>query len=287
MRRFLPALLLTVTAALPLRADGPPSPPAAPPRPGDVRAPGLPPQLEGVFIEQHLGEQIPPELMFRDETGQTVRLGDYFGDKPLILVLAYFKCPMLCNQVQSGLVDRLRALRLRVGRDFSVLTVSFDAREGSEQAAAMKESYVGRYGFEGGEQGWHFLTGDQANIDRLTEAVGFRYRYDAEKDEFAHASGITLLTPEGKIARYFMGLSYAPRDLQLSLVEASEGRIGSPVDQLMLYCFAFDGGSGRYTASILGLVRVGGVVTVVALAACILWARRREAKAGRNVTTAG
>jgi protein SCO1/2 len=221
--------------------------------------------LRDVGIDQRLNEQIPLDLVFRDEAGRTVRLGDYFDEKPVILVLAYYRCPMLCNQVLNGLVDSLRGIPFDMGGQFRVVTVSFDAREQPAQAAAKKANYVASYGRPGTEGGWHFLTGEQESIDRLTWAVGFRYAYDPKQDQFAHASGIMVLTPKGKIARYFYGIQYPSRDLRLGLVEASEEKIGSPVDQVLLLCYHYDPATGKYTLAVMGLVRLCGALTLVVL----------------------
>jgi protein SCO1/2 len=238
----------------------------------------LPPLLRGVRIEQNLNEQVPVDLGFRDESGQPVHLADLFQEKPVILVLAYYRCPRLCTEVLNGLLDGLRAVPLNAGEKFNVVVVSFDPREGADLAAAKKRNYVDSYGREGAEDGWHFLTGDQENIDRLTEAVGFYYSYDPKSDQFAHASGITVLTPQGKIARYFFGIKFSPRDLRLGLVEASEGKIGSPVDQLLLFCFHYDPGSGQYAPAVLNLVRLAGVLTVLGLGLflALMWRRERH-----------
>jgi protein SCO1/2 len=225
----------------------------------------VPAGLEGVGIEQRLDEAVPADLAFLDETGKQVRLGDYFGTRPVILVLAYFRCPMLCTQVLNGLADRLRYVRLEPGKDFEIVCVSFDPADTPAMASAKKASYLEHYGRPETAAGWHFLTGDQQSIDRLTEAVGFRYRFDPANSQFAHGSTVMLLTPAGRLARYFMALGYSARDLQLGLIEASQNQIGSPAQQLMLYCFTFDGASGKYTFSILNLVRAGGAITVLLL----------------------
>jgi len=241
----------------------------------------LPPSLEGVGFDQRLNAQVPADLTFRDETGQTVWLRDYFGDRPVILVLAYYRCPMLCTQVLNGLARALLDVPLEPGTDFSIVTVSFDPRDTPELAAAKKKTYVERYGRPGAEAAWHFLTGEQEAITRLTEAVGFRYRYDATNDQFAHASGIMVLTPGGKIARYFYDISYSPRDLRLGLVEASEGRVGSPTDQVLLFCFHYDPNEGKYGAAVMNLVRLGGVLTVLAIGGLVLVLRRQERRKAR------
>ena len=243
---------------------------------------GLPRPLRGVGFDQRLDEQVPLDLMFSDETGSTVRLGDYFGGKPVILVLAYYKCPRLCTEVLNGLVRALMDVPFDAGNQFAVLTVSFDPRETPVLAAAKKKTYLERYGRPGAAAGWHFLTGDEPSIKRLTEAVGFRYVYDPKFDQFAHASGIMVLTPRGKIARYFYDIRYSPLDLRLSLVEASENKIGSPVDQVLLFCFHYDPAEGKYGAVVMNFVRLGGGVTLLAVGMflTVMWRReRRNARA--------
>lgn len=242
-----------------------------------ARAADVPPALRGVGFDQKLDAQVPTDLEFRDETGRPVRLGDYFRDRPVILVLAYYRCPMLCNEVLNGLVRAMLDLTLDVGRDFDVLTVSFDAREKPELAAAKKKTYLERYGRPGAEAGWHFLTGEEESIRRLTEAVGFHFTYDERNDQFAHASGILVLTPQGKVSRYFFDIRYSPRDLRLGLVEASANRIGSPVDQILLYCFHYDPSVGRYGPTIMNLVRLLGLLTVLGIGLLVgtLWRKER------------
>lgn len=249
----------------------------------------LPQELRGVGIEQRLGEQVPLDLTFRDEDGREARLGQYFQGRPVILVLAYYRCPMLCTQVLNGLLECLRGLVFDAGRQFQVVTVSFDPRERPELAAAKKASYLEQYGRPGADQGWHFLTGDQPAIDALTRAVGFRYRYDAKADQFAHASGLVLLTPQGQVARYFYGLGgrtegsgYTARDLRLGLVEASAGQIGSPVDQVLLFCFHYDPATGKYTTTAMALVRVAAVLTVALLGSALGLAWWRAWRKGRR-----
>jgi protein SCO1/2 len=237
----------------------------------------LPAGLADVGLDQRPGAQVPIDLKFRDEAGAPVRLGNYFSnERPSVLVLAYFRCPMLCNEVLNGLGEGLRKVSLEPGKDYQVIVVSFDARETPELAAAKKTNLLDRYGRPGAAAGWHFLTGEQSGIDELARAVGFRYVYDPKLDQFAHASGITILTPAGTISRYFFGISYPPRDLRLGLVEASENRIGSPADRVLLLCYAYDPTTGQYTMTVLNLVRLGGVMTVVALGTFIALACRRE-----------
>jgi protein SCO1/2 len=241
----------------------------------------LPKALEPVGFDQKLDAQVPLELEFRDETGATVALGSLWHERPVILVLAYYRCPMLCSQVLNGLVQALLDIPLDAGKDFDVIAVSFDPREQPELAAAKKKAYLERYGRPGAAAGWHFLTGEPDMIEKLTHAVGFRYAYDAEHDQFAHASGILLLTPAGKVSRYFYDIRYSARDLRLGLVDASAGHIGSPVDQVLLYCFHYDPATGKYGPSILNLVRLGGVLTMIGVATLfvVLWRRERRAVA--------
>lgn len=224
-----------------------------------------PPGLKNVGIEQHLNQQIPPNLPFRDETGKAVELGDYFGRKPMILNLVYYQCPMLCGEVLSGLEGALRVLKFDVGKEFDVLTVSFDPKETPEMASAKKAEYLKRYGRPGAAQGWHFLTGPQASIDALTKAAGFQYQYDPQSGQFAHATAIMVLTPEGKIAQYYYGVEFAPKDLRLGLVQASENKIGTVVDEVFLYCYHYDPDTGKYGAIISRVLQLAAGATVLIL----------------------
>ncbi len=262
-REALASLVVLATVLAPARGEEPR------PRP-----------LEGVGIEQHLDGQVPLDLAFRDESGRTVRLADLVRGKAIVLNLVYYKCPMLCTLVVNGLLSSFRALSFEVGREFDVITVSIDPRETAELAAAKRQSVLREYGRAGAELGWHFLTGDGEAVRRLTDAVGFHYAYDPETDTFAHASGVMVLTPRGRLSRYFYGVEYAPRDMRLALVEASENRIGSVADQVLLFCYHYDPRTGRYSAATLDLVRAGGVLTVLSIAAYVLAAWRRE---GRRV----
>lgn len=247
----------------------------------------LPPLLQGVKIEQRLGEQVPLDLAFHDESGQPVRLRQYFAAKPVVLVLAYYRCPRLCTEVLNGLESGLEAITsLDVGREFNVLTISFDPRETPELAAAKKIPYLEKYGRSGAAGGWHFLTGNETSIKQLTEAVGFHYHYDPRSDQFVHASGIMILTPEGKLARYFYGIHYSPRDLRLGLVEASQSKIGSPVDQLLLFCFHYDPTTGQYTPAIMNFVRLAGAVTLVAVVGFMLRMWQSERRKARELAAA-
>ena len=234
--------------------------------------------LRDVGIEQRLGQPLPLDAIFQDESGRAVRLGQYFGKRPVVLVLAYYNCPMLCTQVFNGLVSALRVLTFDAGKEFEVVAVSFDPRDRAPDAAAKKKAYVDEYRRPGAAMGWHFLTGGAAPIERLTRAAGFRYRYDETTGQFAHSTAIYVATPEGKLSRYFYGIEYAPRDLRLALVEASNRRIGSPMDQILLYCYHYDPRLARYSAAIMGVVRLGGVAAVLILSTflTIMWRRDRR-----------
>ncbi len=239
--------------------------------PANVRPPGL----KNVGIEQHLDEQIPPELAFRDETGKTVRIGEYFGQRPMILNLVYYQCPMLCSEVMSGLESALRVLKFDVGKDFDVLTVSFDPKETPEIAAKSKAEYLKRYKRPGAEAGWHFLTGPQESIEALTKAAGFQYQYDPKTGQFAHTTAIMILTPQGKIAQYYFGVEYAPKDLRLGLVEASSGKIGTVVDEVLLYCYHYDPATGKYGAIITRILQLSAAATILILGGLLLILFRR------------
>jgi protein SCO1/2 len=252
---------------------------------GDTR----PPVLRDVGIDQRLGEQVPLDLRFRDESGNAAPLRDLFRGKPVILALAYYECPMLCTLVLNGLTSALRALPFDAGEEFDVLTVSIDPRDTPDLAAAKKEKYVGEYRRPGAAAAWHFLTGDEEAIRALAESVGFRYAVDPQSGEIAHAAGIMVLTPAGRIARYFYGVEFAPRDLRLGLVEAAGEKIGSPVDQLLLYCFRYDPSTGRYSAAVMNIVRLAGAATVLGLGSfmLVMWRRDRSAGAARQRSIAG
>jgi protein SCO1/2 len=260
MQRVVLIGLLALCTAVPARAQGT--------TPDDL--------LNQVGFDQRLEAQVPLDLLFRDEAGKDVRLGDYFGARPVILTLNYFECPNLCTLVLTGLADGLRSMSLQIGREFDVVSLSIDPREKPELAAAKKATYLERYGQPGGEGGWHFLTGDQASITQLTQAVGFRYAYDAQQNQFAHPAGIVILTPQGKIARYFYGIEYAPRDLRLGLVEASAGQIGTPIDAVLLRCYHYDPVAGRYTVTIENIVRLASVITALMVGLTLLALFRRE-----------
>jgi protein SCO1/2 len=247
---------------------------------------GPPEAARDIRIEQKLDAQVPLDLDFRDEAGQAARLGDYFGDRPVVLVLAYYRCPKLCNLVLNGLLQTFREMSFTVGKEFNVVTVSFDPRETPELAAAKKQSYVEKYGRDGAAAGWHFLTGDKPQIDALAQAVGFRYRYLEKEDLYAHASGIMVLTPQGRVSRYFYGIRYSPRDLRLGLVEASENRIGSPADQVLLLCLHYDARTGTYT-TVMGWVRGAALLTIASLLGFFVWSWRRNRREPAPSASAG
>lgn len=237
---------------------------------------GTPDVLRDVKIEQRLGEQVPLDITLRDESGRDVRLEEYFKrGRPVVLSLVYYECPMLCNQILNGLVGALDGVSFTPGKEFEIVTVSFDARETAEVAARKKETYVKRYKREGAASGWHFLTGNREQIDRLARAVGFGFVWDEGSQQFAHSSAIMVATPEGQLSHYFYGIDYDPRALRLSLVEASSSKIGSPVDQLVLYCYHYDPTTGKYGPVIMNIMRVAGVLTVLAVVGLVLVLRRR------------
>ncbi len=248
--------------------------------PASKTPPGL---LAAVAFDQNLGAQVPLDLTFRDETGQTVRLSQYFGgEKPVILTLGYYECPMLCTLELNALARSLKPLTFDVGKQFEVVTVSIDPREAPSLAAAKKRGYLERYGRPGAENGWHFLTGDEPEIKRLADTVGFRYVYDPKSGQFAHAAGIMVLTPQGKLARYFYGLDYPARDLRFALMEASARRIGSPIDQLLLYCFHYDPTTGKYNFMIMAALRILGVATMMSLGTFMFVMFRRDRRLARD-----
>lgn len=232
--------------------------------------------ISRIDVAQRLGEALPLDAVFTDESGARVELGSLFGERPVVLALVYYECPMLCTLVLNGLVKSLRPLGMDVGDQFDVVVVSFDPGETPEMARAKKAAYVESYGRPDTADGWHFLTGDAASIDAITDAVGFEYAYDADRDEYAHAAAVMVATPEGQLARYLFGVEYSSRDVRLALVEASAGKIGTLVDRLLLYCYHYDPSRGRYSAVALNVVRLAGVATMTALAGFILVMRRRE-----------
>jgi len=251
------------------------------PNTGYKREPGLtasamPPALREIGFDQNLDQQLPLDASFLDETGRAVRLGDYFGSRPVILAFVYYDCPMLCTMVLNALTSTVSTLSLDAGKDFEIVVISFDPRETPAIAAARKASYVDRYRRPGTESGWHLLTGEQDSIARVTKAAGFRYVWDNDTKQFAHPTGIIVTTPEGRPARYLFGLEYGPRDVRLALVEASQGRIGSRVDSFLLYCYHYDPMTGRYGLVIMRGLRLAGAATVFALITFVFVMVKRE-----------
>jgi cytochrome c oxidase subunit 2 len=281
-RRFRAAIcaLLCLQGLLPAAAFAqyPQQPgPGMPARPASAR----PPILDQIGIDQKLNEQVPLDLEFRDETGRAVKLRDYFGGKPVVLSLVFYECPMLCTQIVGGLVAAMRGMSFAPGDQFISLTVSFDPREKPEQAAKTKQTYLPRYGRPEAAAGWHFLTGEEPAIQALTQAVGFRYAWDPAAQQYAHASGIMVLTPEGRVSRYFYGVEYAPRDLRLGLVEASAGKIGTLADQVFLLCYHYDPETGTYAMIVMNVIRLAAVLLLIALAAffTVMWWRNKRRRA--------
>ena len=250
--------------------------------PAAAGADSTPPALRGVGLDQRLGEVVPAALTFRDEAGKPVQLAEYLGKGPVILTLNYYECPMLCTLQLKGLVSALRTLSLEPERDFTIVTVSINPKETPDLAARKKAAYVKEYHRKGAEAGWHFLTGEEAPIRELAKAVGFRYSFDQASGQYAHAAGIMILTPDGRLSRYFYGVEIAPRDLRLGLVESSAGRIGNLADVVLLYCFHYDPATGRYGVAALTSMRVGGAATVLALGTFVLLMLRRETRRRRR-----
>ena len=234
--------------------------------------------LRHVGIDQKLNQQVPLDLPFVDESGRRVEIGQYLGKRPVVLALVYYQCPMLCNLVLNGMVHSLEKISLTPGKDYEMVTVSFDSRETHQMAAAKKKNYVEKFDRPGVADGWHFLTGDDGPIRKLADSVGFRYTYDPLTNQFAHAAAIMVLTPDGRVARYFFGVDYNPQDVRLGLVEASDNKIGTPVDQLLLYCFHYDPSRGKYGFVIMNVIRAVGSATVLALGTFIFVMLRRDSR---------
>ena len=245
---------------------------------------GLPPVLKTVGIEQNLNGQLPLDAEFKDENGSIIKLGSFFGKgRPIFLALVYYECPMLCNEVLNGLTGSLKGISFDAGKEYDVVAISFDARENDkpELAKNKKASYLARYERKDAENGWHFLTGTQSEIDKVAQTVGFSYQFDEATNQFAHAGGLTIITPDGKISKYFYGIDYAPKDLKLGLMESAEGKIGSAVEKLYLYCFHYDPSTGKYGLAILKVLRLMAIATVLGLGGMIFVFWRR----GKSKTT--
>ena len=238
-----------------------------------------PPQLVEVTFRQRLDELLPLDATFKDESGRTVALGDYFGRRPVVLAFVYYECPMLCTQVMNGLSSALKVMPFRAGEEFEVVLISFDPRETPAIAAEKEQEHLEYWSAEQDAAAWHLLTGDEATIQRVTSAAGFSYRWDEATGQFAHVSGVLVVTPDGRLSRYFYGVEYSPKELRMALVESGEGRIGSAIDELLLYCFHYDPASGRYGVVVMNLIRLGGVITMLFVGGFILLMRRREARA--------
>lgn len=265
-------------AALPVRAQTPRPGEQEPGDPAKAK-PGL---LNKVGIDQRLHQQVPLDLMFKDETGRDVRLGEFFGKRPVVFAMVYYECPMLCTQVLNGTVSALGVLKFDVGKEFDVIAVSINPREGPGLAAQKKKAYLERYKRPQTAAGWHFLTGTEENIQRLAASVGFRYAFDEEIKQYAHGAAIEILTPSGVISKYFYGIEFSPRDIRFGLIEASDERIGSVVDSALMLCYHYDPATGKYGATAIGAIRIGAVATVLAFFTFLFVSLRRERAAYRD-----
>jgi len=246
---------------------------------------GLPSALKTVGIDQKLGNQLPLETVLKDEDGQDVKLGDYFkSGRPVVLVFAYYECPMLCTQVLNGITGSLKGINLDAGKDFDVVAISFDPRDNETPGLAKnkKANYIERYNRSGTENGWHFLTGSQDSIKAVTDAAGFKYEWDDKTQQFAHAAGVMIVTPEGKMSRYFYGIDYAPKDIKFGIMDSAQAKIGTPAEQLLLYCYHYDPASGKYGLAILRVMRLAGVATLLGMGAMafVFWKRNKRKVAG-------
>lgn len=243
--------------------------------------------VDEIRIDQKLNDRLPLDLVFRDESGRDVRLGEYFGERPVILALVYYECPMLCTQILNGMTATFKTLSVSIGDEFDVVTISIDPEETFQLAAEKKQAYLGKYGRKASEKGWHFLTGDQASITAIASATGFHYVYDEQTGEFAHASAIMVVTPGGTLAKYFFGIEYPARDITFALMEASRERIGSAVEQLLLLCYKYDPATGRYSVMVTTVLQIGAVVTMLVLGGFMLIMLRRERKSSGQTITQG
>lgn len=243
--------------------------------------------LKAVRFDQHLGVQLSLDTPFRDERGNTIKLGDYFGKRPIVFALVYHECPMLCNVVLNNMVQSLHALEFMPGQEYDVLTISISPTETSALASAKKRGYVTKFGKLETLTHWHFLTGDEANIRKIAEEVGFHYEYDAKSGQYAHASGIMVLTPEGKVSRYFYGVDYPTRDLRFGIMDASKEKIGSPIAQVLLLCFHYDPLTGKYSLAVMRILQAAGLLTVIGMGMFIAKMLRRERRERRELAHAG
>ena len=245
------------------------------PKPG-TPASEKPEQLKEITFQQRLDQMLPLDATFKDERARTVKLGDYFGRKPVVLAFVYYTCPMLCSQVMNGISSSLKAVPFDAGEDFDIVLISFDPRDTPAVAAEKKQAHMEYWDSQGTAGAWHFLTGDEPNIKRVASAAGFNYRWDEQSGQFAHVSGVLVLTPDGRLSRYFYGVEYSPKELRFALVESGEGRIGSAIDELLLYCYHYDPAAGQYGLVVMNLVRLGGVVTIATMLGFILLMIRRD-----------
>ena len=241
-----------------------------------IVASNVPPQFKEVTFQQQLNQRLPLEATFKDETGRTVKLGDYFGAKPVLLAFVYYQCPMLCSETLNGISSALKVVPFTPGDEFDVVLISFDPRDTPEAANAKKQAHLQHWAARETADGWHFLTGDEPAIRQVTAAAGFTYQWDEGTGQYAHVSGVLTVTPDGRLSRYFYGVEYSPKELRLALVESGEGRVGSAVEELLLYCYQYDPTSGRYGLVVMNLVRLGGLVTLAFVAGFVLVMRRRE-----------
>lgn len=242
---------------------------------------GLPETLKKVGIEQKLGDQLPLDTQFKDESGDLVNLGSYFNSgRPVIIAFVYYECPMLCNQVLNGLTGSLKGVTFDAGKEFDVVAISFDSKEFDKPglAESKKASYMQRYGRPGTEKGWHFLTGTEASIQAVTQAAGFSFNWDDKSNQFAHAAGVMVVTPEGKMSRYLYGIDYSPKDLKFAVMESAESKVGNAAEQLLLYCYHYDPSTGKYGFAILNVMRLGGIVTLLSmgLMGFVFWRRNKR-----------
>ena len=244
-----------------------------------VVASNVPPQFKEVTFAQQLGKQLPLDTPLRDETGRDVRLGDYFGKRPVVLAFVYYQCPMLCTQIMNGISSALKPLAFTPGREFDVVLISFDPRDRFETANAKKRAHLQHWSVQDQADGWHFLTGEEEAIRRVTSAAGFTYVWDEKTQQFAHVSGVLTTTADGRLSRYFYGVEFSPKDLRLALVESGQGKIGSLVEELLLYCYHYDPTTGRYGPVVMNLVRLGGALTVALIGGFVIVMRRRDLRA--------
>ena len=276
--KYVLTVVLTVVGASLAHAQQQPGLPGSMGFTGGIVASNVPPQLKEVTFAQRLNERLPLEATLRDEAGRTVALGDFFGDRPVLLAFVYYQCPLLCSQVMNGISSALKVMPYVPGEDFDVVLISFDPRDTPEAANAKKRAHLLHWGRQDTADGWHFLTGDEATIRQVTAAAGFNYTWDEPTKQFAHVSGVLAVTPDGRLSRYFYGVEYSPKELRMALVESGAGKVGSLVDELLLYCFQYDPESGRYGVIVMNLIRLGGILTLAGMAGFVLLMRRRESR---------